>query len=98
MQFLGGVSVRRGLLLMALLELVSCGSKKPEDKPLPHVSVAYPIARDVIDWDDYVGQFEAIQDVTVTPRVSGTIMQILFRNGQDVTEGQPLFIIDPRPY
>ena len=57
-----------------------------------------PIARDVIDWDDYVGQFEAIQDVTVTPRVSGTIMQILFRNGQDVTEGQPLFIIDPRPY
>ena len=60
--------------------------------------MANPIARDVIDWDDYVGQFEAIQDVTVTARVSGTIMKILFTNGQDVTEGQALFIIDPRPY
>jgi RND family efflux transporter MFP subunit len=65
---------------------------------LPHVSVATPIARDVIDWDDYVGQFEAIQDVTVTARVPGTITEILFRNGQDVAAGQPLFIIDPRPY
>jgi RND family efflux transporter MFP subunit len=65
---------------------------------LPRVSVANPIAREVIDWDDYVGQFEAIQDVTVMPRVSGTITKILFLNGQDVQEGEPLFIIDPRPY
>ena len=88
----------RYALLVVFLFVVACQGDKPPAPQLPRVSVAHPIARDVIDWDDYVGQFEAIQDVTVTPRVSGTIMEILFRNGQDVTEGQPLFIIDPRPY
>jgi len=60
--------------------------------------VANPIVREVIDWDDYVGRFEAVQDVTVMPRVSGTITTIMFRNGQDVKAGDALFIIDPRPF
>lgn len=82
----------------AVFLLAACGAKQNAARPLPRVSVANPIAREVIDWDDYVGQFEAIQDVTVTPRVSGTVTQVLFQNGQDVTEGQPLFILDPRPF
>jgi RND family efflux transporter MFP subunit len=90
--------LRRCLLGIAIVVLASCESPKNAAPPPPRVSVANPIARDVIDWDDYVGQFEAIQDVTVTPRVTGTITQILFTNGQDVKEGQPLFIIDPRPF
>lgn len=90
--------MRRCAVLVAVLALAACESKKAAPPPLPHVSVAHPIARDVIDWDDYVGQFEAIQDVTITPRVSGTVTQVLFANGQDVTARQPLFIIDPRPY
>jgi RND family efflux transporter MFP subunit len=81
-----------------LLALAACESQKAAPPPLPHVSVANPIARDVIDWDDYVGQFEAIQDVTITPRVTGTITEVLFTNGQDVKAKQPLFVIDPRPY
>ena len=62
------------------------------------MTVATPLQRDVVDWDEYVGRFEAIQDVEVRPRVSGTIDRIRFRNGQHVRQGQPLFIIDPRPY
>jgi RND family efflux transporter MFP subunit len=94
----GVIALLRWLFFAVVLALAACESQKPAAPQLPHVSVAHPIARDVIDWDDYVGQFEAIQDVTVTPRVSGTITKILFQNGQDVVEGQPLFIIDPRPY
>jgi RND family efflux transporter MFP subunit len=81
-----------------MLALVGCENAQPSAPQLPRVSVGNPIARDVIDWDDYVGQFEAVQDVTVMPRVSGTITKILFQNGQDVKEGEPLFIIDPRPF
>ena len=62
------------------------------------MSAAHPIVRRVVDWDDYVGRFQAVQDVTVTPRVSGTITQVLFRNGQDVKAGQALLVIDPRPF
>jgi RND family efflux transporter MFP subunit len=82
---------------LSALALAACG-QKAEGPPKPHVSVAYPIVKQVIDWDDFVGRFEAIQDVMVTPRVSGAITTVLFRNGQDVKAGQPLFIIDPRPF
>ena len=36
--------------------------------------------------------------VTVRPQVSGTITQLLYREGQLVRKGQTLAIIDPRPY
>ena len=36
--------------------------------------------------------------VTVRPQVSGTIVQILYREGQTVSKGQALAVIDPRPY
>ena len=84
-------------LAIAALLLASCGQPAPAPAK-PHVSAAHPIVRQVVDWDDYVGRFQAIQDVTVTPRVSGTITQVLFRNGQDVKAGQALLIIDPRPF
>ena len=36
--------------------------------------------------------------VTVRPQASGTITQLLYREGQIVRRGEPLAIIDPRPY
>jgi len=36
--------------------------------------------------------------VTVRPQVSGTIVQLLYREGQIVRKGEPLAVIDPRPY
>jgi len=86
-------------LFGAMLTITGCsGSKAPPPPPLPQVTAATPLQRDVVDWDEYVGRFEAIQDVELRPRVSGTIDQILFANGQHVRQGQALFIIDPRPY
>ena len=51
-----------------------------------------------MDWDDYVGRFEAVQDVEIRPRVSGTVQSVAFREGVDVATGQVLFVIAPRPY
>jgi RND family efflux transporter MFP subunit len=62
------------------------------------VTVAAPLQREVVDWDDYTGRFEAPQDVEVRPRVNGVVTAIHFRDGQDVRQGQALFTIDPRPY
>lgn len=57
-----------------------------------------PLQRQVVDWDDYVGRFEAVQDVEIRPRVSGTVDSVNFREGVEVAKGQVLFTIDPRPY
>jgi len=78
--------------------LAACGNAPPQAPPALLVSAAYPLQRNVVDWDDYVGRFEAIQDVEVRPRVSGQIVRIGFRDGLKVGKGQFLFEIDPRPY
>ncbi|TCM19751.1 RND family efflux transporter MFP subunit [Novosphingobium sp. PhB165] len=68
--------------------------------PMPPalVQAANPLVKDVTEWDDYVGRFAPSKTVEVRPRVSGAVTQILFRDGDYVQAGQPLFVIDPRPY
>jgi RND family efflux transporter MFP subunit len=86
------------LTVFALLGACSKGNQAPSAPPATHVSVALPLERDVTDWDEYVGKFEAPQSVNLAARITGVVTQILFRNGQDVKAGQPLFVIDPRPF
>jgi RND family efflux transporter MFP subunit len=75
-----------------------CVKKKPPPAPPPTVFVSKPVQRRMVDWDDYVGRFVAINSVDVRPRVSGYIQSIRFTDGQIVHKGQVLFVIDPRPY
>lgn len=66
--------------------------------PVPVVTVAAPLVRDINEWDDYVGRFEAVNSVEVRPRVSGQLTGVHFTDGQIVRKGQLLFTIDPRPF
>lgn len=90
--------IARSAAIIAALVLASCGKQAPPPPPKPNVSVAYPLQRAVTDWDDYVGRFEAIQDVQVMPRVSGVVQQVGFREGVEVGKGQVLFVIDQAPF
>ncbi len=45
-----------------------------------------------------VARVEAAQQVELRSRVAGPIDSVLFREGDVVRAGQPLFKIDPRPY
>lgn len=66
--------------------------------PPSTVEVAQPLVREVTEWDDYVGRFEASKSVQVRPRVSGAITAVHFTDGAIVRKGQLLFTIDPRPF
>ena len=66
--------------------------------PAPQVTVATPVKRPVVDYDEYVGRFIAVDSVEVRARLSGYLDQVLFRDGQLVKKGDPLFIIDRRPF
>ena len=72
--------------LVLALATAACGEKQPgatgPDGPggpggpggsggAPSVTVATPLVKPIVDWDDYVGRFEARQSVEVRPRVSG---------------------------
>jgi multidrug efflux system membrane fusion protein len=66
--------------------------------PMPTVTVAHPEKSVVQDAMDYTGRIEPAHSVEVRSRVSGYLEAIKFRDGQQVKAGDPLFIIDPRPF
>ncbi len=81
------------------VSLSACGSKpQAPPPPPPTVTVAAPLIKRIVDWDDYVGHFEAKDSVDIRPRVSGYLVSVAFRDGDFVRQGQTLFQIDPRPY
>jgi multidrug efflux system membrane fusion protein len=45
-----------------------------------------------------LGTVQSIQTVNVQSRVNGQIMQAFFKQGELVKEGDPLFLVDTRPY
>src|ERR1700704_4655112 len=77
------------------------GSRQPATIPQPaavQVVVTTPIKKSIVEWDEYVGRFDAVDFVEVRARVSGYLQSIHFEEGQIVNEGDLLFIIDPRPF
>ncbi len=78
--------------------LAACAAKKTPTPPPPTVTVAHPLVRQIVDWDEYVGQFTAVDSVDIRPRVTGYLTSVNFKDGQVVAKGQLLFVIDPRPY
>jgi len=87
-----------GLGLLFAVTTMWSGSSASAETPPHQVTVALPLSRTVIDWDDYVGRFEASQAVEVRPRVSGQLVGVHFKDGDIVQRGQLLFTIDPRPF
>ncbi len=85
------------------LSLAACDQNQPQASPksaapAPVVSVAKPAQRDVVEWDEYTGRFDAVQTVEIRARVSGYLNEVRFKDGQLVKQGDVLFVIDPRPF
>lgn len=68
------------------------------EPPPPSVTVAAPLTREIVEWDEFTGRFEAINYVEVRARVSGYLDAVHFTDGQLVERGDLLFTIDQRPF
>ncbi len=66
--------------------------------PPPAVTAAKPLVKDLEEWSDFTGQFEARESVEVRARVSGYLESINFVDGQLVKKGDLLLVIEPRPF
>ncbi len=80
--------------------LAGCGEsqKQAAAPPPPAVTVAKAVKRPIIDFDEYVGRFVAVNSVEVRARVSGYLEAVHFKDGQRVKQGDLLFTIDKRPF
>ena len=88
----------RILLAAAALALSACGKQPPAPQAPqpPEVGVLKVEARATPLSVDIVGDIRAFREVELRPRVSGVIEKQMFRPGQMVREGEPLFLIDTR--
>lgn len=82
-----------GLMPAACTRVESRGAPQ-----IPQVTAAPALSRDITEWDEFTGRLEAVQAVSVRPRVSGLISEVTFAEGSIVHQGQVLFQIDDRQF
>ncbi len=91
----------RSFLPLLVLIAGAVGCQKKNEKavpPPPEVSVAAPLEKEIVEWNEYTGRLDSVEGVEVRPRVGGFLEAINFTEGQPVKEGDLLFEIDPRPF
>jgi membrane fusion protein, multidrug efflux system len=83
--------------------LVWLTSRRPSS-PKPDTEDTIPVATDKVRRQDIpvylngLGKVQALNTVTIRAQIDGKIVQVTFREGQNVQAGDLLLQIDPRPY
>jgi multidrug efflux system membrane fusion protein len=98
--------MRRGLgavlFVVAAVGAAAC-ERAPSAQPRPSAPPAVPVGvaaaeRKVVPVQVMaVGTVQAYTSVGVKAQVAGQVVEVHFKEGQDVKRGDPLFTIDPRP-
>ncbi|MBF0474101.1 MAG: efflux RND transporter periplasmic adaptor subunit, partial [Nitrospirae bacterium] len=94
------INLRKIVLIISILILISCSKDKTElpkkgKMAVPIVS-AQSIEKDVPVIVSAIGQVDPYSIVTITSMITGQLKEIHFREGDVVKKGQLLFTIDPR--
>ena len=86
-------------LLPAVILLAGCGGvEKSEPKSPPKVTVAEPVQKSVVVYQEFTGKTEAVETVDVRARVQGYLDKINFKPSSIVKKGDLLFVIETAPY
>lgn len=84
-------------LVACCMAVVSCG-QAPTQQRAAEYSVQTISTTDRMIPTNYSAAIRGRQDIAIYPQVSGTISQVCINEGQTVSKGQTLFIIDQVPY
>jgi multidrug efflux system membrane fusion protein len=93
-----------GLILAICAALAGCSSQQAKNAKASTPPPAIPVGVATVKQGDFnvylngLGSVEAFYTVSLKTRIDGQIMQVNFREGQDVKKGETLLVIDPRPY
>ena len=78
--------------------LSSCGEKKQQSASVVEFKTVKVTKQDITLSSKYSATIRGRQDIEVYPQVSGTLQRLCVTEGQKVSKGQTLFIIDQVPY
>jgi multidrug efflux system membrane fusion protein len=86
-------------LIAAVAVLTGGSDSVAMDKSAPvQVDVAPVLVKRIQHWDEFNGRISAVESVEIRSRVSGYVMRVAYKEGDEVRRGDLLFSIDPRPY
>lgn len=85
-------------VLVATAVLSSCGEKKQQGQTTVEFKTTKVAKQDLTLDSKYSATIRGRQDIEVYPQVSGTLQRLCVTEGQKVSKGQTLFIIDQVPY
>lgn len=85
-------------IFVATTLFTSCGGKKQQQSSIVEFKTTKVTKKDVSLSSKYSATIRGRQDIEVYPQVSGTLQKLCVIEGQKVSKGQPLFIIDQVPY
>ena len=93
------------MLAMPVVALLTSGcSRGPSEQGFGGEREAVPVLaakvtqKNVAESIHAIGRVEAFSTVDIKAQINGQVMQVNFREGQDVKKGDLLFTIDPRPF
>lgn len=89
----GALAAALSFTLLAAPAAAQFGPQGP-----PAVGVITAERRPVTESTEFVGRIEAIDRVELRARVTGFLQERLFREGQEVAAGQPLFRLERAPF
>jgi membrane fusion protein, multidrug efflux system len=101
MMNVAGVPHRAFVVGLALVALTACGQQNQQSEappPPPAVAVVAVFKQDIKPQVTFSGRVTARDKVEVRARVEGFLQKRLFTEGQDVKEGDLLFIIEQEQY
>ncbi|HMD03893.1 MAG TPA: efflux RND transporter periplasmic adaptor subunit [Candidatus Binatus sp.] len=88
-------------MTLVIIALAGC-SHGPADtfgeRDAVPILAAKVVQKTVSDSIRAIGRVEAFSTVDVKSQINGQVMQVHFRQGEDVKQGDLLFTIDPRPF
>ena len=86
---------------LAAIILTACSDDNAQTAaavPPVDVNAAPVLVKSIRQWDEFSGRIASTDAVEVRTRVSGYIERIAFKDGDEVKQGDLLFVIDRRPY
>ncbi len=91
------IGIGAAIWLWPASKTTSGKADRAANAPVP-VLIAAAAQRDVPIWLEALGTVQAYKTVTVKPVVDGQLMEVDFKEGQEVKQGDVLARIDPRTY
>jgi len=86
------------LTVGSVIGLFGCKKAAPAAPPPPVVEVMEIKTTNAPASVEFIGQLDSPQNVEVRARVEAFVDKMLFTEGTEVKEGQPLFKLDDKPY